>query len=221
VYKCRSSARTGHLICNSHPNSVIEVDLSAYLYTFTVTMRFQLFALQSLCLVTNVFALPASGNAQDTAVITKSLQRLDTGLNRLSLSLRAITPRLSNFELQRAWGDVQRDSRTVTDTLSKDSVEIRRAPQINLLESASLLSPINSLQTLTSKVIDQWIAIRPVLSASDRKVASTILKDHESAAGQYADAILSRQSGISTPVGRLLGSELQSTIEKGVSTFRY
>jgi hypothetical protein len=184
-------------------------------------MKIQLLALQSLCLVSSVFAAPTSSNAQDTTIITRSLQRLDSELNRLMIALKVITPRLGNFELQKAWTDVQRESRTVTDTLQRDSLDIRRAPQVNLIESASLLSPINNLQSLTGKVIDQWIAIRPILGANDRKLAQTILKDHEVAAAQYAEAILSRQSGISTPVGQLLGTQLQSTIERGVTSFRY
>jgi len=108
----------------------------------------------------------------------------------------------------------------VSQGMGHDALEIRRAPTINIIESAELLGPINELETATQLLITEWIGIKPAINQRDRQNIIKILKDHQAAAGQYADALLSRQSGLASPVGRYFGSKIQQIIEGGITAYR-
>jgi hypothetical protein len=181
----------------------------------------QLNILPILLLTTSALALPIDNAAQDITVIQRSMKNVSSALSTLRSTIRTISPRMSSSEVLNRWPDIERTSGMVTRGMNSDALEIRKAPAINLIESSELLSPINELETATQQVVNEWIAIKPAINNKDKQNVVKILKDHQAAAGQYADALLSRQSGLATPAGRYFGSRVQQIIEQAVTAYRF
>jgi hypothetical protein len=175
----------------------------------------------TLCILGSVVALPTTNQPQDTTVILRSLKNVEGGLTRLVQAIKNIDPRMPSYEVARRWPELDRQCHEVSNILWEEARTVRRAPVVNVLESASLFQPITNLETLTSKVVDQWIAIKPAINVSDRKMVQDMLKDHQTAAGQYAEALISVQSSLSTPVGRLLGAGIDQQIQRGINAYKY
>jgi hypothetical protein len=178
------------------------------------------FILPVICLSTGILALPASNEKRDISLISNSLKEVANGLSRLEASIRSIRIKMNSPQVAGLWPEVERNCHYVTELLYNDAKSIRRAPVVTALESPALLAPITNLETLTTRVIDDWIAIKRVIAAKDRSVIQNILKDHQAAAGEYADAILSRQNALTAPVGRLFGSRTKQTIQRGINSYR-
>jgi hypothetical protein len=181
-------------------------------------MRFNI--LQVLCLTASVLALPIENTAQDITIIQRSMKNVSSALGTLRSALHSITPRMSNADVSSRWPEVERVSRMMTQGMNSDALEIRKAPTMNIIESSELLAPINDLESATQQVVNEWIAIKPAINNRDKQNVVKILKDHQAAAGQYADALLSRQSGLAAPAGRYFGSKVQQTIEQAVTAYR-
>jgi len=175
----------------------------------------------TLCLLGSTVAVPTTNQPQDTTIILRSLKNVEGGLNRLIQAIKHISPRMPTSEVAKRWPELERQTYEVTDILWEEARTVRRAPAVNVLESATLLQPITNLETLTSKVVDEWIAIKPAINISDRKRVQDMLKDHQVAASQYAEALISVQSALSSPVGRLLGVGIDQSILRGINAYRY
>lgn len=91
--------------------------------------------------------------------------------------------------------------------------------KVAVTDSTSFLSPIDQMSQATQRTVDQWIAIKPAINAKDRKGVVGTLKHHESTANEYADAIMSVQSTLSQPAGKLFGSRVTMQIEKAISAY--
>jgi hypothetical protein len=157
---------------------------------------------------------------RDSAVIDRSLRNVSRSLDRLYTSIRSISPRMPAAEVNRRWPDVEMACHQVSDLLWADARDIRRAPAVNALESLSLLDPINTLESSTQRVINEWITIKPAINQSDRTTILRILKDHSTAAQEYSDAILSRQSALTSPVGKYFGDRIKAIIETAIRAYR-
>jgi hypothetical protein len=185
-------------------------------------MRLQLFVVPTLCLLSSVVAAPTVNQPQDTTVIMRSFKNVEASLNRLLAAIKHINPRMPTTEVARRWPEIDRQCHEVSDILWHEAREIRRSPgSVNLIESATLLQPISSLQSVTSKIVDEWIAIKPAINNSDRRMVQDMLKDHQTAASEYAEALLSKQSGLSSPVGRLFGADTQNTIQRAINAYKW
>jgi len=174
-----------------------------------------------LCLAAGSLALPTEHLKRDITVIQNSLHNVEGVTTRLLGSLKYMDRKLSASEYSRAWPEVTRDSRQLVDTLTRDASDIRRSPMVQTLEATALITPINNLETLISKVVDEWIAVKPTLAAQERQTVQRILRDQQVAAGTYADAIVSRQSALSSQVGRLLGTQTQNSIQRALNAYRF
>jgi Hydrophobic surface binding protein A len=174
-----------------------------------------------LCLAAGSAALPTENAKRDITIIQHSLRNVESATTRLLGSLKAMDPRMSGSEYARSWAQIDRDCHSVSETLTTDANDIRRGPAVSTLEAAALISPINNMETLLGRVVDEWIAVKPAINARDRPTVQKMLKDHQVAASAYADAILSRQSAIASPAGRLLGVQTQNSIQRAVNAYRY
>jgi hypothetical protein len=177
--------------------------------------------LSVLCLAIGAFALPTETlQPRDTTVILRSIKNVESALNHLSSAIRSISPRMPSEEVNRRWPDVERNCHMVSDTMYRDSREIRQSKDVNILEAPQLLGPLNNLETLTTKVVNDWISIKPAVNVRDRQNIQRVLQEHSAAAGEYADAILSKQPAIASPAGALMRSQVQSTIQRAISAYR-
>jgi len=181
-------------------------------------MRFT--TLPLLCLTSSILALPVDIAARDTVLIERSMRNVADSLGRLTQALRSIDPRMPSNEVARRWPDVERRGHEVADTLASDARNIRLGPMVGAFEATNLLNPLTNLETVTDKTINEWIAIKPAINVRDRQAVVATLKHHEAAAGEYADAILSRQSAATAPAGRFFGSRMQTSIERAVNAYR-
>jgi hypothetical protein len=175
------------------------------------------FILPALCLATGLLAAPtpAALDKRDVTFLLRSLKDVGSALSALDSSIKRLRTSPAN-----AWSEVDSRCHAVTEMLHRDAAEIRRAPMVTALESPSLLTPITNLETLTSRVVDDWILAHNSFAAKDRPRIRSILLDHQAAAGEYADAILSRQNALTAPVGRAFNSRTKSTIQKGINRYR-
>jgi hypothetical protein len=178
------------------------------------------FILPVLALSAGALALPAEHTKRDVTLITRSLREVASGLNRLDASIRKIRVSMNSPQVAGLWPDVERNCHAVTGMLYQDAKEIRRAPMVTALEAPSLLTPITNLESLTTRVVEDWIAIKRAINVRDRSVIQNILKDHQAAAGEYADAILSRQNALTAPVGRAFNTRTKQTIQRGINSYR-
>jgi len=173
------------------------------------------FILPVLCLTTGLLAAPAAHEPREVTFLLRSLKEVGSALGRLEQSIKGLPRNPAG-----GWAAVEGNCHAVTDMLVRDSVEIRRAPMVTALEAPSLLTPITNLETLTSRVVEDWIAIKRAISVRDRSVIQNILRDHQAAAGEYADAILSRQNALTAPVGRAFNTRTKQTIQRGINSYR-
>jgi hypothetical protein len=178
----------------------------------TFTMKF---ILPVLCLTTGLLAAPAAIEKREVAFLLRSLKEVGTALGRLESSIKALPRNPAG-----GWSSVELNCHAVTDMLTSDSVQIRRAPMVAALEAPALLSPITNLETLTNRVVNAWISAHNSFQPKDRPTIRRILGEHQAAAGSYADAILSRQSALTAPVGRAFSKETKNTIQRGINRYR-
>jgi len=184
--------------------------------------------LSLLCLAGAVSALPATSSlpvtstivAREVRNILDSLRRVSSALDDLSYNIRAIYPRMPSSEVARRWPAVEKSCHRVSDMLWNDASYIRTLPYVNALESTQLLQPITNLESATARVINEWISIKPAMNPNDRQTVLRILRDHETASSEYADAIMGRQSMLVTTVGQLFGQQTRATIQRGIAAYR-
>lgn len=91
--------------------------------------------------------------------------------------------------------------------------------KIAVTDTASFLQPIEQISQATQKTVDQWIAIKPAINTRDRRGVVATLKHHVSSANEYADALMSVQSTLAQPAGKLFGTRVTSQIEKAVLAY--
>ena len=183
-------------------------------------MRFSHLIVQAVCFTSTALALPVQNGAGDVTIISRSLQDVTVALTRLTNTVKGIDKRASSQDLQRKWNQVVGDARALSELLWRDGRTIRTAPMVGLLEAATLLSPIQNIQTLTNTLADSWVAIKVGLTPVDKSNVQRILLDHQAAAKEYADAILTRESGIASPIAQALGTQMQTTIQRAVNAYR-
>jgi hypothetical protein len=182
-------------------------------------MQFHLYSL--LFLTISVFASPIDNARRDITVIQKSMKNVSTAIGILRSAIHSVNPKMSSAEVMSRWPDIERTSHIVTQGMNSDALEIRRGPTINLFESSELLILINELETATQQVVNEWIAIKPAINSGDKAKVISIVRDHQAASGQYADALLSRQSGLAAPAGRFFGSRTQQLLEMVVTAYAH
>jgi hypothetical protein len=180
-------------------------------------MRFNVLPL--LFIANTVLALPVDNAAQDITIIQRSMKNVSNAMTKLRAAIHNINPRMSSNEVSRLWPNVESTCHMVADIMDQDALQIRKAPMINLIESTELLGPINELETSTQQIVNEWISIKPAINRKDRENVLRILKDHKAAAGQYADALLSRQSGFAAPAGQYFGSRVQQNIQQAINAY--
>jgi hypothetical protein len=215
---CQQSYATLSLYC---PHSlIITLILTSHSFIlFKFVMRIPIIPL--LCLASSVLALPLNNlAARDTKIIENSMRDVAASLQRLTSALQSISPRMSSQEVLQRWPTVEQRCHDVSNLLTSDARRIRMGPTVSTVESTNLLSPLNQLETATQRTVDEWIAIKPAINQRDKQSVVATLKHHEAAAGEYADAILSRQSAVAAPAGRYFGSRMQTSIERAVSAYR-
>jgi hypothetical protein len=178
------------------------------------------FTLPILCLVSTIAAQPVTLAQRDTQFIERSIKTLSDNLDRLYSAIRSISPRMPSNEVTRRWPEVEMACHSVSDQMWADSPMIRKQPYINALEALKLTTPINNLESATQRVVTEWINIKPAINQRDRVTILRILTDHQTAAKEYADALISRQSFLTSPVGQYFGTQTQQIIQKGITAYR-
>jgi len=173
------------------------------------------FILPVLCFTTGLLAAPAAIEKRDVTFLLRSLKDAGSALGRLESSVKALPRNPAG-----GWSAVELNCHAVTNLLTRDSVQIRRAPMVTAIEAPSLLSPITNLETLTNRVVNAWISAHNSFQPKDRPTIRQILGEHQAAAGSYADAILSRQSALTAPVGRAFSKGTKNTIQKAINRYR-
>jgi hypothetical protein len=174
-----------------------------------------------LCFIATGLALPSSLVERDTRLIEESLRRVSLTLSELSSSIRRINPRMTHDEVVRHWPDIERNCHIVTNTLRGEGDSVKRMPTISLSDALALVTPIENLDTQTGKVVDDWIAVKAAFQR-DKATIVKILQEHQQAAAYYADAMVSRQSGLlNGAAGKILGSRINDKIQKGINAFKF
>jgi hypothetical protein len=173
------------------------------------------FTLPILCLATGLLAAPTAVEKRDVTFVLRSLKTVGSALSQLERSIKSLPVNPTN-----GWSAVEAACHTVTQMLNSDSVQIRQAPMVTALEAPSLLQPITNLETLTTRVVNAWISAHNAFQPRDRPTVRRILTEHQAAAGAYADAILSRQGALTSPVGRAFSKETKNTIQRGINKYR-
>ncbi|TID15475.1 hypothetical protein E2P81_ATG07640 [Venturia nashicola] len=179
-------------------------------------MRFNIVPL--LCLASTTLAAPITNDNPSANIIT-SMKNVIQSLNGLTDALKAINPRMSPEDVVSRWPRVEKACHQVSDLLSTDARYIRMGQKLAVADSPALLQPIDQINQATQRTVDQWIAIKPAINARDRKGVVGTLKHHESTANEYADAMMSVQSTLSQPAGKLLGSRVTMQIEKAIAAY--
>ncbi|KAE9973865.1 hypothetical protein EG328_004195 [Venturia inaequalis] len=179
-------------------------------------MRFTIIPL--LCLASTNLAAPIANDITSANIVT-SMKNVISSLNGLTDALKIINPRMSSEEVISKWPRIEKASHDVADLLSTDARYIRMGAKIAVTDTASFLQPIEQISQATQKTVDQWIAIKPAINTRDRRGVVATLKHHVSSANEYADALMSVQSTLAQPAGKLFGTRVTSQIEKAVLAY--
>ncbi|QDS76313.1 hypothetical protein FKW77_002414 [Venturia effusa] len=171
-----------------------------------------------LCLASTTFAAPIAPPPTSANIIT-SMKNVALSLNDLNDALKFVTPRMSSEEVISRWPRIEKAYLQVTDLLSTDARSIRMSPKIAVLDSTSLLQPVDQISQATQKAVDQWIAIKPAINARDRKQVLGTLKHHESTANEYADALMSVQPTLNQPAAKFFGSRVAAQIQRAILAY--
>lgn len=180
-------------------------------------MRFSIVPL--LCLASTTLAAPIVNQNPAAANIVASMKNVIQSLNTLTEALKAINPRMSSEDVVSRWPRVEKACHEVSTLLSNDARAIRVGPKLAVTDAAPLLQPVDQMSQATQKTIDQWIAIKPAINAKDKKGVVATLKHHESTANEYADAVMSVQSALNQPAGKLAGTRVSLQIGKAISAY--
>jgi hypothetical protein len=135
-------------------------------------MRFTLLPL--LCLTSSILALPVNEVKQTTlSTIELSMQTVTSNLDSLTGNLKLLQ-RYNEHNVQQ---EVVMAGERLTNTLLSDAKRIqdRSLQPLSLLDYASLLSPINNLETATENASKAWIAAKDHIVKSTEQALSSML----------------------------------------------
>jgi len=99
--------------------------------------------------------------------------------------------------------------------------EIRKGPNVELLEATRLLTPIQGLTDATQAATNAWITAKnTIIRSGGREVVLKILRTQESNADVYTDAMVGKLPEVSKYIGRQYSQRVRASFEQAISQFK-
>jgi hypothetical protein len=173
------------------------------------------------CLAGSIIAAPVSLVPRDSTVIEISIRSVQASLQNLATLIHGLETH-KGPDLNKHISMITHHGQELSDTIRKGAENIRRGPDVTLIESSSLLQPVNQLLSATSTAVNAWIASKKTIENSGGKQAvRRILEVQKADSDVFTKAMIAKMPyAVGKTIGEWYASLVVVNIDRGINTFR-
>jgi hypothetical protein len=173
------------------------------------------------CMVGSIIAAPASLAARDSAIVEISLRSVQASLQNLATLIHGLETH-KGPDLNKHITMITHHGQELSDTMRKATQDIRRGPDVTLVESTGLLQPVNALMSATSTAVNAWIASKKTIVDSGGKAAVRhILEVQKQDSDAFTKAMIAKMPyAVGKTIGEWYASLVSASIDRAINTFK-
>jgi hypothetical protein len=173
------------------------------------------------CMVGSIIAAPVTLVPRDAAIIEISIRSVQASLQNLATLIHGLETH-KGPDLNKHIAMITHHGQELSDTIRKGAEDIKRGPDVTLVESTALLSPVNSLLSATQTAVNAWIASKKTIENSGGKAAvRRILEVQKSDSEVFTKAMIAKMPyAVGLTVGEWYHSLVSGNIDRAINTFK-
>lgn len=182
----------------------------------------QLTLLPLVCMLTSVIAAPVKSAKQDTKAVELAIQHITAALTRLDASFNNINTRTNNKQEQTTQvNEILNLDNFLQSELKTGTGVIKRGGNIGPVEALTLVTPVQSITDLTSKVTDGWQGPAKAMfnKAGKRDSVLRELTNTKKASAEFSDALVSKLPYAYQYIGSTAKSATQRMIQNAIDDY--
>lgn len=182
----------------------------------------QLTFLPLVCLLATTIAAPVKKAKQDTKAVELAIQHVTAALTRLDAAFNNVNSRSTNKQEQIAnVNEILNINNFLQSELRTGTGVVKRGANIGPVEALTLVTPVNSITTLTTQVTDGWQGpAKKVFNAAGRR--DDVLREltaTKKASSDFADALTAKLPYAYQYIGTANKASVSRSIQNAIDDY--
>jgi hypothetical protein len=182
----------------------------------------QLKFLPLVCLLTGVIAAPVKSAKQDTKSVDLAIQHISAALKRLDGAFNNLNTRTNNKQEQTSQvNEILNLDNFLQSELRTGAGVIQRGANIGPVEALTLVTPVQGITDLTTKITDGWQGPAKALinKAGKRDAVLRELTNTKKASADFSDALVAKLPYAYQYIGSTAKSTSQKMIQNAIDDY--